>query len=186
MLSDEAYWDVRYSGTSRSIASLPGMAERTVILYTFSKKFAMTGWRLGGAIGPRDIVAHIATLNVNQESCTTHFIQWAGVEALTGDQSGPEAILRTLKERRDVAVDILNDIPGVTCYRPEATFYLYPGRHRAHGAQGPLDLRRAAARGARGDRLQLLHPPALRPRAARRGAEIRAHRLLRHQLRAHR
>ena len=126
VLSDEAYWDVRYSGTSTSIASLPGMAERTVILYTFSKKFAMTGWRLGGAIGPEDLVAHIATLNVNQESCTTHFIQWAGVEALTGDQSGPEQIMRTLKERRDVAVDILNDIPGVNCYRPEATFYLFP------------------------------------------------------------
>ena len=123
---DEAYWDVRYSGTSKSIASLPGMAERTVILYTFSKKFAMTGWRLGAAIGPEDIIAQIATLNVNQESCTTHFIQWAGVEALTGDQSGPAQILRVLKERRDVAVDILNDIPGVSCYRPEATFYLFP------------------------------------------------------------
>jgi aspartate/methionine/tyrosine aminotransferase len=126
VLSDEAYWDVRYSGASRSIASLPGMAERTVILYTFSKKFAMTGWRLGGAVGPEEIVARIATLNVNQESCTTHFIQWAGVEALTGDQSGAEEILRTLKERRDVAVDALNDIPGVSCYRPEATFYLFP------------------------------------------------------------
>ncbi len=126
VLSDEAYWDVRYSGTSKSIASLPGMAERTVILYTFSKKFAMTGWRLGAAIGPEDIIAQIATLNVNQESCTTHFIQWAGVEALTGDQSGPAQILRVLKERRDVAVDILNDIPGVSCYRPEATFYLFP------------------------------------------------------------
>jgi aspartate/methionine/tyrosine aminotransferase len=126
VLSDEAYWDVRYSGTSTSIASLPGMAERTVILYTFSKRFAMTGWRLGGAIGPEEIIAHIATLNVNQESCTTHFIQWAGVEALTGDQSGPKEIMRILKERRDLAVDILNDTPGVSCYRPEATFYLFP------------------------------------------------------------
>ena len=126
MLSDEAYWDVRYSGRSRSIASLPGMRERTVILYTFSKKFAMTGWRLGGAIGPEDLIARIATLNVNQESCTTHFIQWAGVEALTGDQSGAEEILRVLQERRDVAVDLLNEIPGVSCYRPEATFYLFP------------------------------------------------------------
>jgi aspartate aminotransferase len=147
VLSDEAYWDVRYSGTSTSIASLPGMAERTVILYTFSKKFAMTGWRLGGAIGPEDIVAHIATLNVNQESCTTHFIQWAGVEALTGDQSGPEQIMRVLKERRDVAVDILNDIPGVNCYRPEATFYLFPDvteLMERMDLEGYDDLRRAA------------------------------------------
>ena len=73
------------------------MQERTVILYTFSKKYAMTGWRLGGAIGPKDLIARIATLNVNQESCTTHFIQWAGVEALTGDQSGPQEILRVLE-----------------------------------------------------------------------------------------
>jgi aspartate/methionine/tyrosine aminotransferase len=102
------------------------MRERTVILYTFSKKFAMTGWRLGGAIGPEEVIAPIATLNVNQESCTTHFIQWAGVEALTGDQSGAQDIVRILEERRDVAVGLLNETPGVTCYRPEATFYLFP------------------------------------------------------------
>jgi aspartate/methionine/tyrosine aminotransferase len=126
VLSDEAYWDIRYSGASKSIASLPGMRERTVILYTFSKKFAMTGWRLGGAIGPKDLVSVIATMNVNQESCTSHFIQWAGVEALTGDQTGAAEILATLKERRDVAVRLLNDIDGVSCYSPEATFYLFP------------------------------------------------------------
>ena len=126
VLSDEAYWDIRYSGRSRSIASLPGMQERTVILYTFSKKFAMTGWRLGAAIGPSELVSVIATLNVNQESCTSHFVQWAGVEALTGDQSGAEEILGVLRDRRDVAVRLLNDIDGVSCYSPEATFYLYP------------------------------------------------------------
>ncbi|HOT22930.1 MAG TPA: aminotransferase class I/II-fold pyridoxal phosphate-dependent enzyme [Thermoleophilia bacterium] len=126
VLSDEAYWDIRYSGRSRSIASLPDMQERTVILYTFSKKYAMTGWRLGAAIGPQEIITHVATLNVNQESCTTHFIQYAGVEALTGDQSGAKKILGILKDRRDVAVRLLNDIPGVSCYAPEATFYLFP------------------------------------------------------------
>jgi aspartate/methionine/tyrosine aminotransferase len=147
VLSDEAYWDVRYSGRSRSIASVPGMAERTIILYTFSKKFAMTGWRLGGAIGPRDIIAHIATLNVNQESCTTHFIQWAGVEALTGDQSGADTILAILRERRDAAVDLLNEIPGVSGYRPEATFYLFPdvtGLMERKGLATYDELRRAA------------------------------------------
>jgi aspartate/methionine/tyrosine aminotransferase len=126
VLSDEAYWDIRHEGKSRSIASLTGMAERTVILYTFSKKFAMTGWRLGAAIGPRKVIEVIATLNVNEESCTNHFVQYAGVEALTGDQSGAEKILRTLRERRDVAVRALNDIEGVSCYSPQATFYLYP------------------------------------------------------------
>lgn len=126
VLSDEAYWDIRYSGASKSIASLPGMQERTVILYTFSKKFAMTGWRLGGAIGPKELIAVIATMNVNQESCTCHFIQWAGVEALNGDQSGAKQILATLRERRDAAVRGLNAIDGVSCYSPEATFYLFP------------------------------------------------------------
>jgi aspartate/methionine/tyrosine aminotransferase len=147
VLADEAYWDVRYSGTSKSIATLPGMQQRTVILYTFSKKFAMTGWRLGAAIGPADIIARIATLNVNQESCTTHFVQWAGVEALTGDQSGPEQIMRVLRERRDVAVDLLNSIPGVSCYRPEATFYLFPdvtGLMERKGIETYDELRRAA------------------------------------------
>jgi aspartate/methionine/tyrosine aminotransferase len=147
VLSDEAYWDVRYSGRSRSIASLPGMWERTVILYTFSKKYAMTGWRLGGAIGPEELIAPIATLNVNQESCTTHFVQWAGVEALTGDQSGALDIMRVLKERRDIAADLLNEIPGVSCYRPEATFYLYPdvtGLMERKGLETYDQLRRAA------------------------------------------
>jgi len=147
VLADEAYWDVRYSGRSKSIASLPGMKERTVILYTFSKKYAMTGWRLGAAIGPKEIIAPIATLNVNQESCTTHFIQWAGVEALTGDQSGAEEIIGILKDRRDVAVDLLNEIPGVTCYRPEATFYLFPdvtGLMEHKGFETYDQLRRAA------------------------------------------
>jgi len=147
VLADEAYWDVRYSGRSRSIAALPGMRERTVILHTFSKKFAMTGWRLGGAIGPEDLIARIATLNVNQESCTTHFVQWAGVEALAGDQSGPGEILRVLKERRDAAVDVLNQIPGVSCYRPKATFYLFPdvtGLMERKGLASYDELRRAA------------------------------------------
>ena len=123
------------------------MAERTVILYTFSKKYAMTGWRLGAAVGPTDLIAHIAALNVNQESCTTHFIQWAGVEALTGDQSGAEQIVRVLRARRDAAVDLLSEIPGVYCYRPEATFYLYPdvtGLMERKGLETYDELRRAA------------------------------------------
>jgi aspartate/methionine/tyrosine aminotransferase len=126
VLCDEAYWDMRYSGQSRSLASLPGMAERCVLLYTFSKKFAMTGWRLGAAVGPASVIDVVAKLNVNDESCSNHFVQYGALEGLTGDQSGPREIVRVLRERRDTAVDILNTLPGVTCYRPEATFYLYP------------------------------------------------------------
>ena len=126
VLCDEAYFDIRYEGKSSSLASLPGMAERCVILYTFSKKFAMTGWRLGAAIGPKEIIDVITKLNVNHESCSNHFIQYAAIEGLTGDQTQAKQILEILKERRDTAVDILNSIKGVRCFRPNATFYLYP------------------------------------------------------------
>lgn len=126
VLCDEAYWDIRYSGQSRSLASLPGMAERSVILYTFSKKFAMTGWRLGAAVGPAAIVDVIAKLNVNDESCSNHFIQYGALEGLSGDQSGPREIVRVLRERRDACVELLGQIPGVSCFTPEATFYLFP------------------------------------------------------------
>ena len=126
VLCDEAYFDIRYEGKSSSLASLPGMAERCVILYTFSKKFAMTGWRLGAAIGPKEIIDVITKLNVNDESCSNHFIQYAAIEGLTGDQTQAKQILATLKERRDTTVEILNSIKGVRCFRPNATFYLYP------------------------------------------------------------
>jgi aspartate/methionine/tyrosine aminotransferase len=126
VLLDEAYFDVRYDGVSASLISEPGMAERSVILYTFSKRFAMTGWRLGAAFGPCEIIEVIGKLNVNDESCTNHFVQYAALEALAGDQSDVLHILKVLKKRRDLCVDMLNDIDGVFCYRPHATFYLFP------------------------------------------------------------
>jgi aspartate/methionine/tyrosine aminotransferase len=126
VLVDEAYFDIRYEGKSNSFASLPGMSERSVILYTFSKKFAMTGWRLGATIGPKEIIDIITRLNVNDESCPNHFIQYAAIEGLSGDQTEIRLILETLKERRDAAVSILNSIEGVHCFCPYATFYLFP------------------------------------------------------------
>ena len=125
VLSDAAYFEMRYSGTSTSIASLPGMAERTVILYTFSKKFAMTGWRLGCAVAPVPVAEMIAKLNTNDESCTTHFVQAAGVEAIAQPE-GAAPMLAELQRRRDAAVDGLATIDGITCATPEATFYLFP------------------------------------------------------------
>ncbi len=126
VLCDEAYFDIRYEGESESLVSFPGMKERCVLLYTFSKRFAMTGWRLGAAIGPRDLIDAMAELSVNDESCSNHFIQYGALEGLKGDQEGPREILRILKERRDVAVEILNRIEGIRCYKPQATFYLFP------------------------------------------------------------
>ena len=140
VLSDEAYFEMRYSGVSTSIASLPGMSERTVILYTFSKKFAMTGWRLGAAIGPDDVITQITKINTNDESCTTHFVQAAGVEALHGDQSGALAILAELQRRRDAAVDQLHDIPGFVVAKPESTFYLFPNVTEAMTSMGFTDV----------------------------------------------
>ena len=126
VLSDEAYYEMIYDGTPRSIVEIPNMKERTVILYTFSKKFAMTGWRVGGSIGPKKIINIIAKLNINAESCTTHFIQEAMVEALTGDMSGAKEILNRLKKRRNVAVSGLNAIDGIDISMPRSTFYLFP------------------------------------------------------------
>ena len=126
VLCDEAYFDIRYDGKSISLTSFEGMEERCMILYTFSKKYAMTGWRLGASVGPKAVIDVIAKLNVNDESCSNHFIQYGAIEALTGDQGGHHEIIGILKERRDKAVEILNTIPGVQCYSPNATFYLFP------------------------------------------------------------
>jgi len=145
VLSDEAYFDVRFGGASQSLVSRPGMQERTVILYTFSKKYAMTGWRLGAAVGPRPIIDIITRMNVNMESCPNHFAQYGALAALTGDQAGPREMMARLKGRRDAALRILADTPGVRCHTPESTFYLYPdvtGAVRLAGCAGHEDFRR--------------------------------------------
>lgn len=86
----------------------------------------MTGWRLGAAIGPKNMVEKISQFNVNDESCTTQFVQWAGVAALEGPLDEYRKMMKILKERRDAAVDLLNSMKGVHVSRPESTFYLYP------------------------------------------------------------
>ena len=103
---------------------LPGMLERTVILYTFSKKFAMTGSRLGCAVAPVEIAKVLN--NTNDESCTTHYVQWAGIEALRGTQEPVRQMLEVLRERRDAACEIVNSIPGMNVAVPHSTFYLFP------------------------------------------------------------
>ena len=136
VLSDEAYFEIIYEGEAKSIVSIPGMKERTVILYTFSKKFAMTGWRVGGSIGPKEIIKRIAKFNVNAESCTTHFIQNAMVEALNGDQTGSIEILNKLRDRRDAAVKGLNAIDGIDISAPRTTFYLFPNVTKVMNRKG--------------------------------------------------
>ncbi|MEA3503454.1 MAG: aminotransferase class I/II-fold pyridoxal phosphate-dependent enzyme [Actinomycetota bacterium] len=147
VLADEAYFDMRYSGKSKSFVEQPGMAERTVVLYTFSKKFAMTGWRLGASIGPKEIVDVIAKINVNDESCSNHFIQYGALAGLQGDQSEPQAILDTLEARRDATAAGLNAIDGIHTFTPNATFYLFPnvtGLMERKGMDDYEEFRRAA------------------------------------------
>ena len=126
VLSDEAYYEIRYSNKPPiSIASFPGMKERTVILYTFSKRFAMTGWRIGASIGPKTIAKHIAKLNINDESCTNHFIQCALASVMDKVDKDAKSILDKLKDRRDTCVKLLNSVRGLSLSTPDSTFYLY-------------------------------------------------------------
>ena len=126
VLADEIYGRILYEGEHVSIASLPGMAERTIVLDGFSKTYAMTGWRLGYAILPERLVTPFSRLIVNSVSCTNAATQWAGVEALTGPQDSVTAMVEEFRARRDLIVDGLNAIPGVSCLRPSGAFYAFP------------------------------------------------------------
>ncbi|MDR3562586.1 MAG: pyridoxal phosphate-dependent aminotransferase [Negativicutes bacterium] len=126
VLSDEIYSRMLYSGTFTSISSLPGMKERTIILDGFSKTYAMTGWRLGFGIMNEELATAIARLITNCESCTNTFIQHAAIEALTGPQDSVDSMVSEFKARRDLIVDGLNNIPGITCKLPNGAFYVFP------------------------------------------------------------
>jgi len=126
VLADEIYGRILYEGEHVSIASLPGMAERTIVLDGFSKTYAMTGWRLGYGIVPEALITPFSRLIVNSVSCTNAATQWAGVEALTGPQDSVDAMVAEFRARRDLVVDGLNSIPGLTCLRPAGAFYAFP------------------------------------------------------------
>jgi aspartate aminotransferase len=126
VLSDEVYWATRYGGEHVSIASLDGMAERTILLDGCSKTFAMTGWRLGFAALPAPLVEPITRLVINSVSCTAAFSQRAILAALTGPWEPVEAMIEEFHKRRDVIVEGLNRIPGVTCLEPGGAFYVFP------------------------------------------------------------
>jgi len=126
VLSDEIYSRMLYGGEHVSIATLPGMRERTIVLDGFSKIYAMTGWRLGYGLFPREMVPAITRLMTNSNSCTATFTQMAGVVALTGSQQPSEEMVAEFHKRRDVIVAGLNDIPDVTCATPGGVFYAFP------------------------------------------------------------
>jgi len=127
VLADEIYGRILYDGAEHvSIASLPGMAERTVVLDGFSKTFAMTGWRLGYAIVPPWLIPAYGQLIINTISGATNFAQVGAVEALRGPQAEVEAMVAEFRARRDLVVDGLNAIPGIRCLRPHGAFYVFP------------------------------------------------------------
>src|SRR5262249_14811944 len=126
ILSDEIYSRILYSGKYHSIASLPGMKERTIILDGFSKIYAMTGWRLGYGVMPVPLAEQLSKLQTNATSCTATFTQYAGVEAMAGDQSEPEKMVQEFRNRRELIVNGLNKIPGFSCKMPEGAFYAFP------------------------------------------------------------
>ncbi len=127
VLSDEIYSRILYGGAKHhSIAEFPGMKERTIILEGFSKTYAMTGWRLGYAAGPKDLITAMARLATNCHSCTASYAQIAAIEALQGPQDDVVKMVAEFKRRRDVIVAGLNKLPGFTCQTPKAAFYVFP------------------------------------------------------------
>ncbi len=126
VLSDEVYGRIVYEGEHVSLATFPGMVERTIVLDGFSKTYAMTGWRLGYGILPAALVGPFGRLVTNSVSCVATFAQHAAVEALTGPQDPTEAMVAEFRVRRDLIVAGLNAVPGITCHLPAGAFYVFP------------------------------------------------------------
>ncbi len=130
VLSDEIYDHMYYDEPPASIMSLPEMSDRCVLVTGFSKTYAMTGWRLGYAVMPEWLVEPVVRLINSSISCTPQFVQVAGLEALTGHQGDSQEMMRTLRERRDIMVQGLNEIPGMSCRVPRGAFYAFPNIRR--------------------------------------------------------
>ena len=126
VLSDEIYSRILYDGEFCSIASLPGMLERTIILDGFSKTYAMTGWRLGYGVMPVDVAQAVSRLITNSVSCTSAATQIAGVKALNAPQNEVDQMVAKFRERRELIVNGLNQIPGFRCLMPKGAFYAFP------------------------------------------------------------
>ena len=144
MYADEIYSRLAYAGEFFSIAQVPGMYERTIISDGASKTWAMTGWRIGFTSNP--LLAPVFTRWItNTESCASQISQWAALEAINGPQHAAEAMKKSFRERRDLIVRLLNEVPGVSCQVPGGAFYAWPNvteACRRIGAADSEDLRR--------------------------------------------
>jgi aspartate/methionine/tyrosine aminotransferase len=130
LLTDEIYRDFLYGTEFVSMYGLPGVRERAVLLDGFSKSYAMTGWRLGFGVMPPALADHVTRLMVNSASCTASFVQLAGVAALEGDQTPVQRMVQEFRRRRDLIVEGLNTLPGVSCIVPPGAFYAFPNVKR--------------------------------------------------------
>ncbi len=126
VLSDEIYSKMLYDAKFHSVTVRDETKERTIILDGFSKSYAMTGWRLGYVIGPKPIIEKMGLLMINALSCTTSFVQKAGITALRGTQEPLKEMMKAFRERRDTIVKGLNEIPGFSCLTPQGAFYTFP------------------------------------------------------------
>jgi aspartate/methionine/tyrosine aminotransferase len=126
VLSDEVYAQLIYDGTFASIAAEPGMLDRTIVVDSLSKTFAMTGWRCGFAALPPQLVEPITRFFVNSTSCVPPFVQHAAIAALRGPMDQPRAMVAEFRHRRDLIVAGLDALPGVSCQRPSGAFYVFP------------------------------------------------------------
>jgi aspartate/methionine/tyrosine aminotransferase len=126
VMTDEIYRRIRYTGEAPSIAAVPGMLDRTIVVDGFSKSYAMTGWRLGWGLFPSALAPHAVRLMINSNTCTASFVQEAGVAALRGPQDVVDQMVAQFHKRRDVIVSLLAKIPGVRCHAPAGAFYAFP------------------------------------------------------------
>jgi aspartate/methionine/tyrosine aminotransferase len=138
VLSDEIYSRLLFEGEHFSIAAIPVMRERTILLDGFSKTYAMTGWRMGYGVMRSDLATHMTRLMTNSNSCTASFTQIAGIEALRGDQSAVTRMCAEFKRRSEMFVAGLNNIKGFSCRQPKGAFYVFPNITRTGWKSRPL------------------------------------------------
>lgn len=125
IVADEIYARILFGGQYESIWSLPGMAERTVIIDGFSKSFAMTGWRLGYGVAPKHVVDAMDLVVLNTFTCTAEFTQVAAIEALKDTTNAVDGMVAEYRQRRDLFVEGLNRVPGFRCQTPGGAFYAW-------------------------------------------------------------
>jgi len=126
VISDEVYDQFVFSGKFRSIATLPGMSERTVVVNSFSKTYAMTGWRIGYVVGPKEIMGQIAKASHSTMVCVNSIAQYAALAALRGSQEPTKRMLETYRTRRRLLVDALKSIPQFSLVEPQGAFFAFP------------------------------------------------------------